>query len=317
MTQRSDIDVEDVLSYELAHGDVVLDTVAPVLAHLLANHDHSLFSDEIVSRVRGMLEDLARQVVATRDGSPGDDDPDTRSAASEDAGRLVDKLAGEFELLRHCHALALEWQLTTRLEARNAIDPVLSPLVQALVASDDPSTASTAMALLAAQARYVQQQRRMELPLGELPADLFHLVLSRWREGVGDASGPETNEAEGRLRESYDESVSRIGLLSRLVTGMGAGVSAALSLPHAGVALFLSALAKASNQQRDLVVISTNDRQLARLALALRAAGLKPKDVEEQFVYLHPEVALPDGFETLRADRAAAILAAHRPADRA
>lgn len=316
MTQSSDIDVEDVLRHELAHGDVVLGTVAPILGHLLANHDHSLFNDEIVSRVRGMLESLARQVASAHRGSPGDES-DLRSAASEDAGQLVDALSGEFELLRHCHALALEWQLTARLETRHAIDPVLSPLVQALVASDDPATASAAMALLAAQARYVQQQRRMELPLGELPADLFHLVLSRWREGVAGTSGPEADEAEGRLRESYDESVSRMGLLSRLVTGMGGGVSAALSLPHAGVALFLSALAKASNQQRDLVVISTNDRQLARLALALRAAGLKPKDVEEQFVYLHPEVALPDGFETLRADRAAAILAAHRPADRA
>ena len=59
----------------------------------------------------------------------------------------------------------------------------------------------------------------------------------------------------------------------------------------------------------ETVIISTNDRQLARLAVALRAAGLKPRDVEEQFLHLHPEIALPEGFEALRADRAAALLA--------
>lgn len=308
MNQSSDIRVEDVLRDELAHSDVVLDTIGPILGHLLANHDHSLFSDEIVSRVRGMLDSLARQVLAAHAEASGA--PDLDCAVADGASRLVETLAAAPELLCHCHALALEGQLTARLETRSGIDPVLSPLVQALVASDDESTASAAMALLAAQARFIQQQRRMELPLGELPADLFHLVLTRWREGADDGSAEAVEDTADRLRQAYDESASRIGLLSRLVSGMGGGAGAALSLAHAGVALFLSALAAGSNQQRDLAAISTNDGQLARLALALRAAGLKPKEVEAQFVYLHPEVALPEGFETLGADRAAAMLSA-------
>ncbi len=61
-------------------------------------------------------------------------------------------------------------------------------------------------------------------------------------------------------------------LLARLVTGMGGGAIAALSVDHAGAAIFLTALSIGSGQDRDLAVLSTNDRQLARLALALRAA---------------------------------------------
>ena len=69
-------------------------------------------------------------------------------------------------------------------------------------------------------------------------------------------------------------------------------------------------MANQSNQDRDLAVVSTNDRQLARLALALRSAGLRPKEVEEQFLTIHPETTLPEGFELLRADRAGEMLAA-------
>jgi hypothetical protein len=147
------------------------------------------------------------------------------------------------------------------------------------------------------------------LPLSELPADHFHQALAIWIEQVdaGDAEG--ALAATTRLREDYDESAGRIGLIARLVHGMGAGALAALSVSHAGAAIFLSALASATQQERELTIIATNDRQLARLALSLRAAGLKPQAVEEQFAYIHPDVALPEGFDALRADRAQALLA--------
>ncbi len=306
MTASQDAPVEEVLRRELAHADAVLDTIRPILGHLLANHDQSLFSDEIVSRVRGMIVDVARQVLLAQAHGAGLEDPD--GLADEQVRGLADRLAERLELLGHCHALALEWQLTRRVETRNGIDPVLSPLLQALIASDDSATASTAMALLAAQARFVQRQRRMELPLGELPADLFHEVLMTWRAFASDNDDEPLSSVERRLRDAFDESASRFGLLSRLMIGMGGGARAALSISHAGVPLFLSALAISANQQRDLTVLTTNDRQLARLALALRAAGLKPAEVEEQFVYIHPEVSLPEGFDTLPADRAAAML---------
>ena len=96
--------------------------------------------------------------------------------------------------------------------------------------------------------------------------------------------------------------------------GMGGGALAALSVDHAGVAMFLSALATGSGQDRDLVALATNDKQLARLALSLRAAGLKADGVEQQFSYLHPQITLPEGFEGLRADDAAGLLASTAPA---
>jgi hypothetical protein len=140
-----------------------------------------------------------------------------------------------------------------------------------------------------------------------LPGDLFHMALVTMR-AQGDPDDEFAAKAEERLRSSYDESRGRIGMISRLVTGIGGKAIEALAVDHAGVAIFLTALAIGSGQDRDLAVLATNDRQLARLALSLRASGLKPKAVEEQFLYLHPEVALPEGFDQLRPDRAAALL---------
>lgn len=306
MMQSSEAPVETVLREELAQGDGVIGTIAPVLGHLLANQDHSLFSDEIVSRVRGMVFDIAGQVLLIAARAGGADDlaaPDEGAHAA-----LSARLLAEQRLVAHCHALALEWQLTERLERRSAIDPVLSPLLQALIASDEGATASTAMAALAAQSRFAQGQRRMELSLAELPADLFHQVVASWASELDDSTGPDATAATEALRAGYAESASRLGLLARLVTGMSAGARAALAVDHAGVALFLTALAASARHDRDLAVIATNERQQARLALSLRAAGLKPREVEEQFLHLHPDAALPEGFEDLRADRAAAML---------
>lgn len=303
LTPPTEMPVEAVLREDLAHGDIVLGTMGPILGHLLAQHDHSLFSDEVVARVRGMVSHLAQQL----DSALGDE-PETQNIAVAH-NELVSALSANIHLLVHCHALAIEAQLASRLEARSGVDPVLTPLLQALIASDEPATAGTAMTALAAQARFVQQQRRMELPLTELPADLFHFTLTTWRSQIDDAGQEAAAAAEQALRGSFDEGASRIGLLLRLASGMGPGVKAALTISHAGVAMFLTALAVASRQERDLVAISTNESQLARLALGMRAAGLKASEVEEQFLFLHPDIALPPGFDLLRSDRAAGLLA--------
>lgn len=307
MSQATEMPVETVLREELAHGDIVLGTIGPIMGHLLANHDHSLFSDEIVARVRGMSAHVARQMLEVQAETQGLDDP--MDFAKGHAESLAAALVTSAHFLAHCHALALEWQLLRRLEQRSSLDPVLSPLLQSLIASDDSGTASTAMAALASQARFMRQQARMELPLGELPGDLFHHAVITWRARSDSMTNDMAAVAEAKLRDSYDEGSSRLGLLSRLVSGMGKGARAALSISHAGVALFLTAFATGSQQDRDLAVIATNDSQLARLALGLRAAGLKAEEVEEQFLQIHPDIALPDGFDMLRSDRAIAILA--------
>ena len=299
--------VEPVLLTELANGDAVAATVAPILHHLLNNGGSSIFSDAVVAGVRGMLGDLTRQLLSAQN-------------PEEIAGERAEPGAGQFEalsgaladnpaLIGHIHALALEWQVTQQLQSRLSLDPVLTPLVQAQMSSGDSATAAQAMKLLAAQARYCQDQRRMKLPLTELPGDLLHGALVAMRTVAGIELDERAAAAESSIRAAYDEGRSRLGLAARLVTGMGGGGLAALSVTHSGVALFVTALALASGQDRDLAALSLNESQLARLALALRAAGLKQPAVEEQFLALHPDIALPEGFERLGADRAAALLA--------
>ena len=301
----SDDAIETVLRAELAQGDAMIGSITPILRHLLSSEDHSVFSDEIVARVRGSAGDVARQLLAEagqgQDGEPGNE------PAAPALEALTHELIAAPAFLAHLHSSALEWQLTQRLQSRLSLDPVLSPLLQALIASSDAVTAGLAMNLLAAQSRFVQNQRRMRLPLGELPGDLLHTALLAMRALADNDEAAAA--AESAIRERYDEGRSRLGLMARLITGMGGGAVAALAVSHAGVALFASALALASGQDRDLAILSTNDGQLARLALALRAAGLKPAGVAEQFVALHPEVTLPEGIDALGSDRAASILA--------
>ena len=301
--------VEAVMRVELAHGDALVGTIAPILRHLLANDEHSVFSDEIIARVRGMLSDLAVQLLDAQARASGA--PEARDHDSTQIEALVAGIVGHAGFLAHLHALALEWQLTERLQARLAVDPVLSPLLQALIASQDTATAAAAVALLAAQARFAQSQRRMQLPIGELPGELVHaaLLVLRSHAAHDPAHQAESEAAEAAIRARYDESRNRLGLMTRLVAGMGGGASAALSVTHAGAGLFLTALGLGSGQERDMAVLATNEGQLARLALALRACGLKHKAIEEQFAALHPDVSLPEGFDQLGSDRAAALLA--------
>lgn len=301
----TDETVEAVLRAELAQGDALIGSITPILRHLLSSDDHSMFSDEIVARVRGSAADVARQLlneVGIAQGAQPDAEPST---AKIDA--LAHELIGAPAFLTHFHASALEWQLTVRLQTRLSLDPVLSPLLEALIASSDAVTAGLAMNLLAAQARFVQTQRRMRLQLTELPGDLLHVALLAMRALAGDDRA--AMAADAVIRERYDEGRSRIGLLARLISGMGGGAVAALAVSHAGVALFASALGTASGHDRDMAIVSTTDRQLARLMLTLRAAGLKPGAIAEQLVALHPELTLPTGIDTLGADRAASILA--------
>jgi hypothetical protein len=297
--------VDAVLQDELVHADTLTGTIAPILRHLLANNDHSVFGDAVIARVRGMLNDLAGQLFDALAFASGEPDPVDREGAA--VAELVECLVENSALVGHCHALALEWQLTERMQARLGLDPVLSPLLQALIASSEAHTSGIAMALLASQARFAQQQRRMALPLAELPGDYLHGALLAFRAVA--ANGPELTTAEAAIRGKHDEARSRLGLIARIITGMGGGAAAALSVSHAGVAMFLSALAIGSGQDRDMAVIATNEGQLARLALSLRSAGLKTQAVEEAFLSLHPDIALPEGFDALGADRAAALLA--------
>lgn len=299
MDLAADATVEVTLRGGLAREGRALASVVPVLRHLLGAQTQGLVSEAILARVRGMVFDCAAQLLAAKGGrDPSARDPDALDALAE--GLMADEA-----LLAHCHALAAEGLIAERLMQRHAVDPVLSPLLQELIAAEDPAVASLAMAALAAQSRFVQSQRRMELPLGELPAELFHALTAR----IADAGA-----ATAGLQAAYDEGASRLGLMARLVGSMRRGALAALGIEHAGLALFATALANATRSARTDVVLSCHEGQSLRLALLLRAAGLMPAAIGRQLLLFNPASRLPEAIGALSAERAAALLAAERPA---
>jgi hypothetical protein len=302
MDLAADDAVEALLRDGLAREARALAAVVPVLRHLLGSEAQGLVSDAILARVRGMVQHCAAQLLAARAGV----DPVAAFAAAEPAAldALAETLFADPALLAHCHALAAEGLIAERLHHRHAIDPVLSPLLQELIAAQDPAVAALAMSTLAAQSRFMQSQRRMELPLGELPAELFHALAAK---AGGDATA--------RLAAQYDEATARLGLLARLVAVMRRGAIAALALDHAGLALFASALAAETRTPRAEAVVACHEGQALRLALLLRAAGLSLAAIERQLPLTGTSPAtgpLPPILGTLAPARAAALLAAGR-----
>ena len=299
MDRTDSISVEAILRDELARENRALRSVAPVISHMLETPGHSLVNDAIVARVRGMVGDLARQLLG---GEPG--------AVHELVDQLGDRLSADSHILNHLYAVAMEGHLTERLEQRSSVDPVLSPLLQELIASDRPAVAELAMATLAAQSRFLQSQRRMALPLGELPAELFALIVSIFEEAQLGLDAHEVTRAGKYHRAQYDEGAGRIGLCARLVSAMGKGSIAALELDHAGLALFATAISARARQPRAFAVLACHERQAARLALSLRAAGLDGEGVERQFLLLEPAELLPEGLSSVSSERARELLSA-------
>lgn len=296
---------EHPLRAALARGERVHARSAPALQHLLAAPEQSLIEEAVVAQTRGMLADLARQLaearLRARPVSP---------RAHED---MLARLLHDGELRAHCQALALEWRLARQLEAEFAIDPVLSPVIEGWVAQADATTGSLAMAALAAQARFAQAQRRMQLPLGELPAELFHAALAASREVFPDGTSDVAAQGDAQLRAEYDEANGRLALLDRLVRVSGVQDGRLLDLDQAGVALWLSALAARSGESRERTACAAADPHLGRLLLTLRAAGAAPGEAERQALRVQPEAELPRGLEDIGTREAAQWLTEAQP----
>lgn len=298
----SEESVEENLRADLARGRAATDTLHPVLRHLLSSQNSALFGDEVIARVRGMLGSLAHKLLAAAGIAPQHGETDALALA----------LSRHSDVLAHLHALALEWQLAERLEQRFAIDPVVSPLLQAMIASPEAETQDLAMRLLAAQARWCQGQRRMQLAPAELPGELLHAALS-CLSAVASHAG---DDAEPHISASLGEDESRLALLARLVTSMGPAAGVALDMRHAGSALFATALALGSGDTREQVLLGAHDESLVRLAVALRSAGQSASAIGQQLLVLHDDAALPLGFDRLSVERARAILVGTRDASR-
>lgn len=275
----------------LARGDALAGTVGPILRHLLGNQCGAIFGDAILARVRGMASHLAQQLLEAAD-------PDKLD-------RLANALLDVPVILSHLHAVAIEWQWTEWLEQRFGIDPVVPPLLHEAIASPVAETKSVATRLLAAQARWCQAQRRMQIEVDEMPAEVVQASLHVLRAALAD----DAQSAEGRVRSAYDEGASRLGLAGRLISGLAHEGRVALDLSYAGPALFVSALAVASAQDRDTLLLSTHGSQMIRLLLAMRSAGLGIGDIARQIFMLHPDAELPRELDVLSAEQAAAVLA--------
>jgi hypothetical protein len=308
LSPPEDLGVEGLLGDELAAADLALANIDPVLRHLLNADDRAPFSDRIVAQVRAQIEDLARQLAHALENALGGGEGRGRASGTLP---LAAALIASRPILAHAHALAVEAQLAERFATQLSLDPVVSPRLQAAMASPIPTTAATAIDLLTAQARFFQEQRRGELPLSELPSEVLHAALLILREhAAGDpARERATAMLDGAIRNNFDEAASRLGLLQRLVSETEGGAIAVLDICDAGVALFVTALGLFAGFERVLATLLTTEAQRARFVLALLASGADPAFVERQFFVLHPEATLPEWFATLRADDAAALLA--------
>ena len=295
---------EAELRLQLARGDAMASSALPVLHHLLSTDRHALFAEEIIARLRGMLAGLAGELLGS--DQPGQGVlPSEPPADGPGHAAIIARLRVVPGLISHLHALALEYQLTERAQVRLGIDPVLSPLLQALVAATDGATSAVAMKLLAAQARFLRGQRRMQTTLNELAPELLHGVLSALREADGGIIPAATERA---IAAGYDESATRLGLLARLVAAMNGGATAALALPHAGLPIFITALAQGLERGRDGCVLLLDAGQAIRLALSLRTLGIKPAVAIDTVLSLNPSAHLPGALDSLRSERAAALL---------
>jgi len=298
---------EDGLRARLADCDAALDAFTPTLLGLLGGGDNSTLNEEILARVRGMISDVAEQLLLSQ--AEAALISDIASYVEDYRSGLAERLASNGNLLRHFHSMAVEGNLCEKMQLSRSLDPVLPPLLQELISSHEERISALAMAVLSSQARFVDAYRKMKFPLRELPGAMEDLALGEFRANAEETDREGVNQTIEVLRDRRDDSTGRISLLTQLVLQLGKLDDAVLSIDRAGISLFSSALAVTTHQPREIVVLSTSEGQLPRLAVLLGAAGLASPAIAQQLFALHPNAPLLDGFEQLTTDAALAALA--------
>jgi hypothetical protein len=300
MNQSAQAQLEAALREGLARGDAAFRGIASVLTHMLDDSWPSIVSDASLARVQGMMTGFAHEL---RSSAPGDN-----VLSEPDLEVFRQTLLSDERLLEHCFVLSVEGQIIDRLADEHSVERVLSPLLQELVGSDREEIAELAMSCITAQSRFVQTQSRMQTPLSDLPADLFHAVLGKWQEFASKHRKDVPIQSIEALRKNYDEGATRAAQLERLVASMGKGVRAAFDLPHAGFSMFATALARESDQSRSHAVLACQSVQSPRLALGLRATGLEEADIAKNVVALGGEATDSKGLNQILPDQAQSIL---------
>ncbi len=297
-----DDDPMDYLRADLARGDRALAGIAPVLVKMLAGPSAVLISDRTLAQLRGMIGALASQLLlALRDVAMQEKD------SQNQYDELVFKLSSNTQLLSHCYALSVEGQLAHHFESTLHIDQTASPLLQNSLNADG-EIAKLAAGAFSAQSRFIQGQARMSLDLRDLPADLFRIAISSATAMLSSDAGIDLDVTSASLRESYDEASSRLALLTRLVTGLPGGASAALDLEQAGLSLFASALSSLTGLPRELAVLACTEGQHTRLGFMLKACAIPQAKIDILMSQIHPKVVLPSSFAELDSGAAAVVI---------
>ena len=289
----------------LVAGEERLASAVPVLRHLLRPMDPAMFCDAALAQVRGMLGDLARQLLSARAEASGIRDSAQFAEQGEEA--LAHLLSADDALLSYVHALTLEAVLAERLQTATGLDPVVSPLVQQLITATDEAVAGLAMDLLSAQARFLQQQQRMELSPSELPDTLFLRALLAMRAHAG-AEDEDASRAEDVLRDRRRERPGRIAQIEQLLGGSEADTESSLSVSRAGLPIFLTALSLASGEERSQLLLAIFARDGLRPALAMRAAGLEQQQIEMQLALLGADPFVGEDLTALSPAQSAMML---------
>lgn len=300
MNRSSAVEVELAMREALSKSDTAFQGIAPVLNHMLDESWPTIVTEESLAHVRGMARGLTEELSAS-----GTQDAPINESGLEAFGQ---KLLGDSSLLQHCFTLAIEGQVMEQLAGDQAIERVLSPLLQELVGSENQTTAELAMSCIAAQSRFAQSHNRMRTQLAELPPLLFHSVLSKWQEFVAKHQPGMPIRAVEALRKQYDESATRVAIMERLVSTIGSGSRAALDLSHGGFSLFVTAVAKASSQPRDHSILACKELASPRLGLSLKAAGLELNEIEETLALLGDATLSVSGIGQILPDQAQSIL---------
>ncbi len=276
-----------------------------ILRQMMVRERDGLFSDATIARCGAMIGSVARQLLHALAQESGETDPASFAAAREEA--LGQALGAQGDLLGHCHALAVESLLTDKVHERAGIDPVSTPLLKSLLAHEEVQIGGAAMHVLAAQARFMHLSRRMEVPLEELPAEIFHQALN-----IFCAQFPDQAEAckatAAFFASRYDEGAGRLPQMARLVMLASDNAISAMRIADAGIALFAIALAMEAAQEREHAVIAMVQGDHARLSLMLRAADMPSAAMAEALTTLNPQSALDPQIAQLPREEAAAML---------
>ena len=277
-----------------------------LLPHLLTRTDDSLHTEALLAHMRGLLRDLALRLLRVEAEATGDRERDAFAHAQVDG--LHRAFAHDPVLCAHVHETALEVRAAQLAVAATRSDATLTPLLQSLIGHAQAEVAGAAMAVLTAQTRFAQTQRRLELPIEHLPFEVFDAALSAWRRHRGADMSDAMVRAEGKLRGRYEEASTRRSLMERL-HALTVQRSDWLQLDQAGASLFLTALAARSRQSRYVVAKAAIARSQARLALSLRAAGMRPASIASQCAILQPDGDPLQGIEDIGTREAGQLIA--------